>query len=81
MTADAEILVRLERIEALLEKMADAQPIELPEPSGRRVGKYTQEQWQAIVRNPEILREMSKRDTSRRRKKMLASGRPNEAHS
>lgn len=81
MTTNAEILARLERIEALLAKLADTQPVELPTPAGRRRGKYSEAQWQALVRDPDILREMSKQDTSKRRKKTMAatSSRQSEA--
>lgn len=74
------VMSRLEVIErqnqqilALLAKMADSSSVDLPAPSGRRGGKYTPEQWQAIVKDPRILREMSRQDTSKRRKKALAT--------
>jgi hypothetical protein len=87
-TTDAEILARLAAIEqqnqqvlSLLAKLAEAQPVELPTPSRRRRGKYSEAQWQALVRDPDILREMSKQDTSKRRKKTMAatSSRQSEA--
>lgn len=85
MSTDAAILSRLEAIErqnqrvlALLEKLTGAQPIELPSTSSRR-GKYSQEQWKAIVKDPGILREMSRQDTSKRRKKAMTCGLRNTA--
>lgn len=80
------VMARLEVIErqnqqilALLAKMADSSSVDLPAPSGRRGGKYTPEQWQAIVKDPRILREMSRQDTSKRRKKALATRHDNTA--
>lgn len=85
MSPFSTIISRLEAIEqqnqqvlALLEKLTGAQPIELPPPSSRR-GKYSQEQWQAIVKDPRILREMSRQDTSKRRKKAMTIGLRNTA--
>lgn len=74
------VMARLEVIESqnqqilgLLAKMADSFSVDLPASAGRRGGKYTPEQWQAIVKNPRILREMSRQDTSKRRKKALST--------
>jgi hypothetical protein len=74
------MIARLETIERqnlqildLLMKLADSRPADLPSTSSRARGKYTPKQWAAIVRDPSILRELSRQDTSKRRKKVVAA--------
>lgn len=57
----------------LLMKLADSRHADLPSASGLAIGKYTPEQWAAIVRDPSILRELSRQDTRKRRKNAMAA--------
>lgn len=89
-TDTAAIMSRLEALEESIErqnkKVLDllarmvAQPQTAPPAPAVRSGKYTTAQYRAMVHNPNLLKELSRQDTSRRRKKSLAaSTTPSEA--